>query len=239
MGRIQYADGGTLFLDEIGDMQPALQAKLLRVIQEKEFQPVGGLRATAVDVRIVAATHRDLEKLVAEGQFREDLYYRLSVIPVAIPPLRERKEDIPVLIDTFIQVFNRNRKFRLKGFGADAISALLAYRWPGNVRELENLVQRMVVLHGAGTIRMGDLPGKYIPHLQEPSADSRVSTELTGDDSDWNPAGIDLPKVLAELEDRLIRKALRMTQGNKREAAALLNLKRTTLLEKLKKKGLG
>ena len=148
IGRIEYANGGSLFLDEIGDMKPTLQAKLLRVLQEREFEPVGGLKPIPVDVRIIAATHRNLEEMVAEGRFREDLYYRLSVIPVNIPPLRERTGDIPLLIDHFIRALGRNRKKPLAGFDLVAMRALAAFPWRGNVRELENLVQHMTILHG-------------------------------------------------------------------------------------------
>src|SRR5690606_31635878 len=130
-GRVQYADGGTLFLDEIGDMKPSLQAKLLRVLQEKEFEPLGAVKPVSVDVRIIAATHRNLERAVEEGTFREDLFYRLSVFPLHIPPLRERKEDIPLLIDKFVQVFNRKKPRPFLGFEQGAIEALLEHSWPG------------------------------------------------------------------------------------------------------------
>ena len=237
IGRIQYADGGTLFLDEIGDMKPALQAKLLRVIQEREFEPVGGVKPVSVNVRIVAATHRDLESAVAEGRFREDLYYRLSVVPVHIPPLRERKEDIPTLIEKFVQVFNRGRKNALKGFAADAMAALLEYPWPGNVRELENLVQRMSVLHADDWVSAADLPEKYqVPgQAAGETPGASVVDECVEGMSEEN---FDFNSLVSDFEDRLILKALTKTGGNKKEAARLLNLKRTTLIEKIKKKQL-
>ncbi|MEE4240206.1 MAG: sigma-54 dependent transcriptional regulator, partial [Desulfopila sp.] len=161
-GRIQYADGGTLFLDEIGDMKPTLQAKLLRVLQEKEFEPVGGLQSTPVDTRILAATHCDLEQLVSEGKFREDLYYRLSVIPLSIPPLKSRKEDIPLLISSFIHSYTVERGRERFEFTDKAMRSLLQYNWRGNVRELENLVQHMSILFSGKKIDVADLPEKYL-----------------------------------------------------------------------------
>ncbi|GAB4165601.1 MAG: sigma-54 dependent transcriptional regulator [Geothermobacteraceae bacterium] len=244
MGRIQYAAGGTLFLDEIGDMKPSLQAKLLRVLQEKEYEPVGGVKPVPVDVRIVAATHRDLEKLVAEGKFREDLYYRLSVIPMQIPALRDRRDDIPVLLESFCRVFNRGKRNPLQGFSEEAMRALATYPWPGNVRELENLVQRLVVLHGGETVGLEDLPAKYTAHIaaqgQEVRTDSTApaasATPLALHDAIWNGEGIDFNDLVDGLERQLISQALARTGGNKKEAARLLNLKRTTLIEKIKKK---
>jgi DNA-binding NtrC family response regulator len=251
-GRIQYAEGGTLFLDEIGDMKPALQAKLLRVLQEKEFEPVGGLKPIKADVRIVAATHRNLEEAVRTGSFREDLYYRLSVVPLQIPPLRERKEDIPLLIEKFMQVYNRGRKRGLTGFAADAMAALKNYAWPGNVRELENLVQRLAILHADGLVRAADLPEKYreglnLEDLAEEQAAEAVTTSEAAALSGRSEGGAipepledqaDFNALVSDFEDRLILQALSRTGGNKKEAAALLNLKRTTLLEKIKKKQL-
>lgn len=242
MGRIQYAAGGTLFLDEIGDMKPSLQAKLLRVLQEKEYEPVGGIKPVPVDVRIVAATHRDLEQLVAEGKFREDLYYRLSVVPLVLPPLRERREDIPQLIETFTKAFNRGKKFGLLGFTEDAMHAMLAYPWPGNVRELENLVQRLVVLHGGEQVDLCDLPAKYAAHGALPKETEKVSStapvmsDLGVHEAIWGGDGINFNDVVDGIERQLISQALARTGGNKKEAAKLLNLKRTTLIEKIKKK---
>jgi DNA-binding NtrC family response regulator len=237
IGQIQYAEGGTLLLDEIGDMPPALQAKLLRVVQEKSFVPVGGLEPVPVDVRIIAATHRDLEALVAEGRFREDLYYRLSVVPLNLPPLRERKEDIPLLVEKFVQIFNRNRQYRLRGFEPAALAALVAYPWPGNVRELENLVQRMVVLHGGGSIGVSELPDKYTP-AQKESNNSMATAAATFQTFEFGPEGIDFESLVDEFEEQLILQALHFTRGNQKEAARLLRLHRTTLLGKMRKKGL-
>jgi DNA-binding NtrC family response regulator len=238
MGRIQYADGGTLFLDEIGDMKPALQAKLLRVIQEKEFEPVGGLKPIPVDVRIIAATHCDLEQAVADGRFREDLYYRLSVVPLSIPPLRERRADITLLLEKFVQIYNRNKKLPLLGFEPDALRAIQEYDWPGNVRELENLTQHMAVLFGGKKVALADLPEKFQSrngktHPHQPPADMLAVSEQ---EIVWQNGGVDFNSLTDDFERKLILKALALSKGNKKRAAKLLNLKRTTLLEKIKKK---
>ncbi|HEB70845.1 MAG TPA: sigma-54-dependent Fis family transcriptional regulator [Desulfobulbus sp.] len=260
-GRIEYADGGSLFLDEIGDMKPLLQAKLLRVLQEREFEPVGSLKAIPVDVRVIAATHRDLEKMVEEGRFREDLYYRLCVIPVNIPPLRRRREDIPLLIDYFIRSTSKQQKKTFTGFDLAAMQALREYPWKGNVRELENLIQHMSILYSGKVVRFIDLPDKYrnggvrqsIPAagtddnpMDAPSIDVSVPEQLMlfsngatmPSIETWDDDGIDFKGLVNEFETQLIVQALKVTQGNKKEAAKLLNLKRTTLLEKIKKKEL-
>ncbi len=255
IGRIEYANGGSLFLDEIGDMKPVLQAKLLRVLQEREFEPVGGLKPIPVDVRIIAATHCNLEQMVAEGRFREDLYYRLNVIPVVIPPLRDRAEDIPLLIEHFIERIGETKKSPLLGFDAVALAALNQFPWKGNVRELENLIHHMTILFGGSQIGFLDLPDKYrngtlptppAPPVQENINDEDLrrceqqmlfsSTTITEDQ--WQESGIDFNALVNDFETQLIIQALKMTQGNKKEAARLLNLKRTTLLEKIKKKEL-
>ena len=255
-GRIEYADGGTLFLDEIGDMKPILQAKLLRVLQEKEFEPVGGLKPIKINVRVVAATHRNIEELVAKGQFREDLYYRLSVVPLVIPALRDRREDIPLLIDYFLKNINQRRKNGLLGFDDHAMAALMEYHWRGNVRELENLVQHMAVLHAGSEVTLEDLPEKYRAHVDRdllaaavekrkkrqqasaaPNQASTVSPPVPDADiQDGAAEGVDFNSLVNDYETQLILQALFKTKGNKKEAARLLNLKRTTLLEKIKKK---
>ncbi|MFO7831631.1 MAG: sigma-54 dependent transcriptional regulator [Desulfuromonadaceae bacterium] len=227
-GRLQHADGGTLFLDEIGDMQPLLQAKILRVIQEKEFEPVGSVKSVNVDVRIVAATHRNLEEAIKKGTFREDLYYRLNVIPLHIPPLHQRRDDIPLLLEKFAQRFCTSKKRPLFTFAQSTLECLQQYSWPGNVRELENLVQRLSILHSGKTVFPEDLPEKY---LQDERQDSH-EIGSQGTKTDFNTQ-------VSEFEDRLILQALMKTGGNKKEAAELLNLKRTTLLEKIKKKQIG
>ncbi len=255
IGRIEYADGGSLFLDEIGDMKPVLQAKLLRVLQEREFEPVGGLKPIPVDVRIIAATHCNLEQMVEEGRFREDLYYRLSVIPVNIPPLRKRKDDLPLLIKHFIKNIGRQRKKPLQGFDNQAMQALFSCNWRGNVRELENLVQHMTVLYGGATVRLTDLPEKYQSasdntplqsscmqqtdeQIPGPEQLSLFSTPAPENGTIWSDEGVDFKALVNDFETQLIRQALQMTDGNKKEAAKILNLKRTTLLEKIKKKNM-
>lgn len=231
-GRFEMADKGTLFLDEIGDMRPNLQVKLLRVLQSREFEPVGSNKSQKVDVRIIAATNKNLEQLVVSRDFREDLYYRLSVIPITIPPLRERREDIPLLIHNFLSRFNSDRKHAVKGFSRDALDILCNYNWPGNVRELENLVERVVILKDSGFITTDDLPEKYLTgRVQVPVAELTVKDELP-------EQGICLNSAVDSFENNLIMQALARTKGNKKEAASLLNLKRTTLIEKLKKKNL-
>ncbi|RII30276.1 MAG: sigma-54-dependent Fis family transcriptional regulator [Geobacter sp.] len=231
-GRFEMADKGTLFLDEIGDMKANLQVKLLRVLQNREFESVGSSKSQKVDVRIIAATNKNLEELVISRDFREDLYYRLSVIPITIPPLRERREDIPLLIHNFLARFNSDRKHAVKGFSRDALDTLCNYSWPGNVRELENLVERMVILKDTGFITPDDLPEKYL------SGRIAVAVPPLPDDGGLPEAGICLNSAVEAFENRLILQALARTKGNKKEAASLLNLKRTTLIEKLKKKNL-
>jgi DNA-binding NtrC family response regulator len=248
IGRIEYANGGTLFLDEIGDMKPTLQAKLLRVLQEKEFEPVGGLKACPVDTRIVAATHCDLEQLVSEGKFREDLYYRLSVIPLTIPPLKERRDDIPLLLEAFIHTYSTKRGRAPLTFEPMVIKALMSYEWRGNVRELENLVQHMSILYSGKNVRLEDLPEKFTvdfdsslqlellpsPALSLPSEDEAIASPAT--DISWETGPVDFNELINDFERQLIVQAMKMSSGNKKEAARLLNLKRTTLLEKIKKK---
>ena len=254
VGRISYADKGTLFLDEIGDMKGMLQAKLLRVLQERTFEPVGALKPVEVDVRVLAATHRDLEKLVEAGRFREDLYYRLNVIPITIPPLRCRREDIPQLLKYFIKKYTRNGTDGLLGFDIDAMSVLLNLPWRGNVRELENLVQHMSILHRGAEVKLADLPEKYretvdsnaepaqapLSVMQQDSVSSNemrslfsVPPEADIEQSD----SIDFNVLVGEFEAKLICRALARSNGNKKEAARIL--KRTTLLEKIKKKNIG
>ncbi len=251
IGRIQFADGGTLFLDEIGDMKPILQAKLLRVLQEREVEQVGGVKPTKVNVRVIAATHQNLEGLVAEGRFREDLYYRLAVIPLLAPPLRERRDDISLLIDLFIERFSRRKTDRRTSIDPLAMRSLEAYDWPGNVRELENLVQRLVILHRGKKISLKELPDKYccsqlieeqpLEELLDEGSQRKAAqgvAQIEAPEIVWQESGLDFNQLISEFEDRLILEALKRTDGNKKEAASLLNLKRTTLIEKIKKKNL-
>lgn len=227
-GRFELAEDGTLFLDEIGDMSPSLQVKLLRVLQERNFEPVGGTKTINANVRVIAATNVDLEDAVAEGRFREDLFYRLNVIPIRIPALRERKADIPLLLSHFIQTFNRTRNRQLSGISTEAMDMLVNYSWPGNIRELENLVERLSILKGAGMIDVHDLPEKYRKAL--------VSSDPTKLDIPDN--GVDFNTAVDSYENALIMRALEKTGWNRNQAALLLKLNRTTLVEKIKKKGL-
>jgi DNA-binding NtrC family response regulator len=225
IGRFELADRGTIFLDEIGDMSPGLQVKILRVLQEHEFERVGGVKSIKVDIRIVAATHRDLEKAVKQGVFREDLYYRLNVIPITIPPLRERTSDIPLLTHHFMKKFNRGKKQNIKGVSQESMNTLLRYHWPGNVRELENIIERMVILKGEGIIEKEDLPEKL---LGAEWSDGIPSLEIP-------ESGISFNTAVSEFEKELMLRALNKTNWIKNRAAKLLQLKRTTLIEKMKK----
>jgi DNA-binding NtrC family response regulator len=225
-GRFVAAHGGTLFLDEIGEMPRGVQVKLLRALQEREVTPVGASEAVPIDVRVVAATHRDLEGMIEEGTFREDLFYRLDVVPIEIPPLRERRQDIPSLADHFRVEVNAREGRSVPGFALDVVQRLGAYDWPGNVRELENLVERLVVVAKSRMVVMDDLPA----HLRTPVVDLENAT------LDLPEAGVDLRIFLTQLEERLIAQALERTGGNKNRAAELLGMNRTTLVEKLRRR---
>jgi len=227
-GRFSLAHGGTIFLDEIGDMSPNLQVKLLRVLQERTFEPVGSSKSVSVDVRVVAATNQDLPVAIREKRFREDLYYRLNVIPIEVPPLRERREDVPLLMRHFLDTLNAEKGRGVTGFEEQALERLLAHDWPGNVRELENLIERLVILRGEGEIRLEDLPPPF----------SSVRTPLRTDAPRIPSAGIPFNDVVDRFETDLILQALEQTHWNKQRAAQILGLNRTTLLEKIKKKGL-
>ncbi|RMH05772.1 MAG: sigma-54-dependent Fis family transcriptional regulator [Nitrospirae bacterium] len=230
VGRFELATGGTIFLDEIGDLSPPLQVKLLRVLQERTFERVGGTRTLKTDARIIAATNQDLEELVATKRFREDLYYRLNVVPIVVPPLRQRTDDIPLLVEYFIQQLNERRGASLTGCSAEALSLLSSYSWPGNVRELANLIERIAILKRTGLIEPEDLPEKI---RRPPMPSSTLTNSLT------IPAGgIDLGRAVEEFENRLILEALDRTNGVKSKAAQLLQINRTTLIEKLKRKSL-
>jgi two-component system NtrC family response regulator len=218
-GRFETADGGTLLLDEIGDLPLHLQVKLLRVLQEREFERVGSSRPISVNVRVLAATHRDLEALVKVGRFRDDLYYRINVVSIALPPLRERREDLPLLIEHFLEKFGRANGKPVKGLTPDARELLLRYDYPGNVRKLENIIERAVVLTRDGVIGLDELP-------------------LTLRDPEEPPKPGSLPAAVEELERQMIRDALQKAGGVQTRAAELLGISERVLRYKLKKSGL-
>lgn len=269
-GRFEMADGGTLFLDEIGDMPLSMQVKILRVLQERTYERVGANRSTQCDVRIVAATHRNLEEAIIKGSFREDLFYRLNVFPIEMPPLRERIEDLPLLIDDLIATLERSGhgSVRLSG---DAVHVLRGYHWPGNVRELSNLIERLAVLHPGATVGVAELPQRYRNRDTEPSqakvmpmvvearreastgsvSAASVVPSLDADDDEREivvdashpqhelpPEGVNLKDHIEQIELTLIRQALAQSGGVVAHAAKLLNTRRTTLVEKLRKYGL-
>jgi len=251
IGRFELAQGGTLFLDEVGELDPSLQVKLLRVLQEREFERVGGMKTIKVDVRILAATNKDLDQATKEGKFREDLFYRLNVIPLQLPPLRDRIEDIPLLTAYFVQEFCRKKKREAFSFSPAATECLLKYRWPGNVRELENLIERLAILVSGSSAEVSDLPEKLhqltLPILDGVSPLPAAAVKAQRAETAMQPAlnqytssalgegGVDLNAVVDALERDLILKALERAGGVRSKAAQLLGLNRTTLLEKMKK----
>jgi DNA-binding NtrC family response regulator len=230
LGRFEMANNGTLFLDEIGELAPSLQVKLLRVLQEKEFERVGGIKTIKVDVRILAATNRDLEKAVKEGTFREDLYYRLNVIPLHLPPLRKMKEDIPLLVGHFIANISKRKKRDQPRISDKSMDCINNYRWPGNVRELENLIERLIILKEGDEVSPDDLPERI--HEKHYTRDASVKAQVLSRE------GVDLNLMLDEIENNMIIQALEISKGVKSKAAGLLGLNRTTLIEKLKKKAI-
>jgi DNA-binding NtrC family response regulator len=224
-GAFEAANGGTLFLDELGELPIDLQPKLLRALEKREVKPVGGNETLKTNVRIVAATNRNLLQEVKDGNFREDLYYRLSVLPMHVPPLRERPDDIPVIAEHLTQEQNRLNKTHLQGFSKTALSAMKAYNWPGNVRELQNLMQRLSILKRVGQIELEDLPAQFHgDNPPPPQLGLYVPSE-----------GMDMADTLERLETSLVKQALQKADGNKAAAARLLGLNRTTLVEKVKR----
>jgi len=224
-GKFELADGGTIFLDEIGDMSADLQVKLLRVLEENEFERVGGCKTIRVDTRVIAATHQNLKEKVEKGEFREDLYYRLCVIPIMLPPLKKRRSDIPLLISYFISQLESQKKQSIKGISEEAISVMMAYAWPGNVRELKNYVERMVVLNNGQFISAVDLDEAF--HL-DVDVTHKIPVQLSDD-------GICFNTAVKEYEKALILQSLEKSRWIKNKAAKLLHLKRTTLVEKIKR----
>ena len=259
-GRFEMADGGTLFLDEIGDMALSMQVKILRVLQERTFERVGGTRTQRCDVRIIAATHRNLEEAIIKGSFREDLYYRLNVFPIEMPPLRERLEDLPLLMDDLTKAMERNGHGQARLL-PDAVHALRSYHWPGNVRELSNLFERLAVLHPGREVGAADLPRQYrgpvaaaaaaaapapvLPLREEPRGTANPAAEFgalqasrAASLTELPAEGMNLKDHIEAIEMTLIRQALEKSDGVVAHAAKLLNTRRTTLVEKLRKYGL-
>lgn len=257
-GRFELAQGGTIFLDEIGDMPAMLQVKLLRVLQERRFEPVGATKTHQADVRIIAASNKDLEEAVKNKSFREDLFYRLNVIPIHMPALRERKSDIPALIEYFVKRFNTEKKRNVKFDRPEVMDLLMRYDWPGNVRELENLIERLVVF-GGEQIELKDLPSKIFERVElshsKPGVQgnfgfaTKISQEVSQEDLIFSNGmtmprislpddGLDLREIVNAFENDLLLQALSRTRGNKNKASELLKMNRTTLVEKLKKKNL-
>ncbi len=228
-GRFELADGGTLFLDEIAEMSPVLQVKILRVLQERQFERIGGTKTIKSDFRVIAATNRNLAEDVKIGRFREDLYYRLTVLPIFAPSLRERLNDIILLADYFIKKFNRSKERSISGIDPEVISVFQNYPWPGNVRELENVIERMVILADGERLTLADLPERFV----------NGTTGSMGADIQEIPAqGFSLSKVMCNFEKKLIIQAMKQTGWVKNQAAKLLNVNRTTLLEKMKRFGI-
>jgi len=225
-GRFEEADGGTIFLDEIGELPLPLQVKLLRVLQEEEIAPLGGVGSKKIDVRVIAATSKDLNREVAEGRFREDLFYRINVMAIHLPPLRERRGDIPLLVGYFIDLFNKKLQKDIEGLSSEAMPILMGYSWPGNIRELENIIERAILLAKGRWITPEDLPSRI-------TTDSSYLPSLTPEDS------LSLRKASSRLERDLIKKALELTEGNRSQAARILEISRPKLLSKIKAYNLG
>jgi nitrogen regulation protein NR(I) len=238
-GRFELADGGTLFLDEIGEVPVEMQVKLLRALQESEFERVGGIKTLRVDVRLIAATNRDLKALIADGKFREDLYYRLAVVPVSLPPLRDRKEDIPLLVQHFIEKYDRRLGKKVERLEDEALQLLLGYSWPGNIRELENLMERSVLFADGSVILAASLPDS----LRERAPGTLVPIAAVGPlGAIAAPSGASMKEIVrqaqAELERDLIGRALEETGGNVTRAAKRLQISRKSLQIKMKELGL-
>ncbi|GBE01046.1 transcriptional regulatory protein ZraR [bacterium BMS3Bbin06] len=236
IGRFELANNGTLFLDEIGELDPSLQVKLLRVLQEREFERIGSTKTIKVDVRIIAATNKDLERHTKEGRFRADLFYRLNVIPIHLPPLKGRQEDIPLLVEHFLKKHSKSKKRPQPKITDRIMDVFMNYQWPGNVRELENLIERLTILNPGETVDITDLPKRFhgiVPAKKVSASKANPSEELS-----VSPEGVDLNGVIDDIERKLIVQALQLSKGVKSKAASLLGLNRTTLVEKMKKKGI-
>jgi DNA-binding NtrC family response regulator len=228
IGRFEMANGGTIFLDEIGEMSPALQVKLLRVLQEQKFERVGGTKTIHVDLRIIAATNKNLTTAINNETFREDLYYRLNVIPIKVPSLKKRKSDIPLLLDFFLKKFQRGKEKRVTGFLPVAMDAMIAYDWPGNVRELENVIKRLTILCEDQVVSFDDLP----EIIQEKSRSVQSSDEVIMEQD------LNFHEAVKDYEKKIILEALEKSNWIKSKAAKLLNINRTTLVAKIKKQNI-
>ena len=229
-GKFELADKGTIFLDEIGDVPGTIQVKLLRVLQDREFERLGGTKTLKVDVRVVAATNQDLRAALEEGTFREDLYYRLNVVPISIPPLRERKEDIPYLVDHFVERFARDSGKPIRGITPAAQKVLMEFHWPGNVREVENIIERAVALSSGEMLDIGDVRLDYSPAKPDGADIGPLANSAAGT---FPPPGV----TLEQFEDEIIKEAVRRSNGNKSQAARLLGLSRNALRYRLAKMG--
>jgi len=229
IGRFELAHGGTIFLDEIGELGLGLQVKLLRVLQERSFERVGSTRTIDVDVRVVAATNQDLEVAMQQKRFREDLYYRLNVIPVTIPPLRECRSDIPQLVNHFLAKLNHRKQTAMAVCSPDAMARLMEHHWPGNIRELKNMIERLVIMSQSGTIEVSDLPERF-------QRRSVTAEQILSPFTVFSDHGVDLPQEVQQFEYRMIDGALHQANGIKSKAAQLLHLNRSTLVQKMKRK---
>jgi two-component system nitrogen regulation response regulator NtrX len=245
VGKFELADGGTLFLDEVGDMSTPLQAKLLRVLQGRAFERVGGSRTIEVDVRVIAATNRDLEKAMAEDKFRQDLYYRLNVMTIALPPLRERREDLPALVSHFLQHFNQEFGRQVAGVSPDVMALFRRYPWPGNVRELVNLMERAVILCPTETINVTDLPVAFQTFAQENPEPPAPAAEEPGGGGPgdrpqdlWRLRKLKRDEATGELEHKLIMDALARNKGNIAKTARELDVSRAQLYRLMDRHGL-
>ncbi|MBK9766494.1 MAG: sigma-54-dependent Fis family transcriptional regulator [Chloracidobacterium sp.] len=232
-GRFEEANGGTLFLDEIGEMPPQAQVKLLRVLQDGEFTRIGGKQVIKSDVRVIAATNSDLETAIDEGHFRKDLFYRLSVFPISLPPLRERPEDVHLLIFHFLELYKEKSGRFVSGISNEAMRALVSYEWPGNVRELENAIERAVIIASGRQIELADLPDAIGRRVSEAHAYARQERAAASGEGRAISLDISLPSALDEIEKQVIRATLDYTAGDKSRAARLLNIGRKTLYRKI------
>ena len=231
-GRFELAQGGTIFLDDIDDVPMSMQVKLLRVLQNRTVERLGGTRPIPIDVRVITGSKRSLKDIVAEGRFRDDLFYRLNVIPINLPPLRERREDVPILMDHFIKRYFRQRNDEPRAIAPAVQQAFMRYPWPGNVRELENACERIAQTCTCDTVRVGCVPVSVLFHKYAEDQEPIVETHD-------HPSAISLDDRLKEVESNLISWALKVSSGNKSKAAELLNIKRSTLGDRIKKLGLG